>query len=330
MFGASGHVDLDAWWPRPGPPPRVLVTGCEGLVGANVASWLADRAVVIGLYRARPVCLSGCETEPWDPTRPGGLAQTVRRVAPHWIVHCGPFARGSWDIPAEVPSAADEAAVCRGLIEASRRVEARLTVISTDAVFSGPRLFHEEDSPFASRHPFGRAALEVEKTLEGSGALVVRTHAFGWGPGTDEPCFAERAWLDLVEGLPCPLDPHRHATPILATDLAELVWLAFQRGLGGVCHLAGAERANAIRFAGELASLAGLATISLRVPRPTAPLDAADVPETSLDTRRSRRRLGRPMPMLREGLARFVTQARDGTRARLQGSPAPRARAEAA
>jgi dTDP-4-dehydrorhamnose reductase len=307
---------------------RLLVTGVDGPIGCSLADWLSRRIDVVGLYRNHPVTLARCRIARWEDARLDALARLVREARPRWVIHCGPFARGSWDLWDEaLTDIAHERAVCRALIDASQQLDARLTVLSTDAVFAGPRLFHDEQSPAMSNHPLARAASAVERTFEGSGALVVRTHVFGWSPREEGPSFAERVWLALTEGAACPIDRHAYATPILAADLAQLLWLAYQRRLYGVCHIAGAERTSASRFGSELASVAGIGPPdrSTRGPGPTR-----GPAETSLDTRRARRQLGCPMPMLREGLARFVDQIRDGTRARLRGTSNTSARAEAA
>jgi hypothetical protein len=47
-----------------------------------------------------------------------------------------------------------------------------------------------------------------------------------------------------------------------------------------------------------------------------------NVDETSLNTYRARRELEVPLPLLREGLARFVEQATNGFRDRLAGQAA--------
>ena len=307
---------------RPLRPLRVLVTGVDGAVGGNLAGWLAQRATAIGLYRDHPLAIPGCQTAPWDPSRKGAVARAVREVRPEWIIYCGPFSRGSWDVPDTAPAVGPEIAVCKALADASRRRGARLAVVSTDAVFAGPRLFHDEQSQAASRHAFGRAAMEIERALEGAGALVVRTHAYGPSPRDGECCFAEKVWLALAEGFACDIDPRRHATPIFAADLAGLMWLAYRRGLQGVCHIAGAERTSPYRFAAELAFLAGLRWPG-RTPPPDMPTFAATdgAGETSLDTRLARRELGRPMPMLREGLARFLAQVRDPAASRRSAQP---------
>jgi dTDP-4-dehydrorhamnose reductase len=192
-------------------------------------------------------------------------------------------------------------------------------------------MFHEEQSSALSKHPVARAAVAVEAALEGSGALVVRTHAYGWSPREDELSFAERVWLSLTEGLPCAADPHAYATPILVADLAQRLYSAYQRQLRGLYHIAGAERTSAARFAGELALLAGLplhgGESQAATPGPSAP---GNFRETSLNTRRAQRDLVSSMPMLRQGLAGLLAQLRDGTRERLQGRTRNSAHAEAA
>jgi dTDP-4-dehydrorhamnose reductase len=119
----------------------------------------------------------------------------------------------------------------------------------------------------------------------------------------------------LDAGLPVVADAHRHATPILATDLAGLLHAAYREGLHGVLHVAGAERTNPRRFAHELAAVLGL---------PRRPqLVAAEAgwqraKETSLISRRAQQATGQPLPMLREGLRRFIAQLDNGYRDRVR------------
>jgi len=321
----------DLNYPRPD-PEKLLVTGVDGIVGANLALSLADRFEVVGLFESRPVSLPGSITVCWGPPDPFEWATLIRREKPRWIIHCGPSGCGSWDVPEPCPDGEEEARTCALLAGVARETGSRLTVISSDAIFAGPRLFHDERAPAGSRQPFARAVRLAEEALEGTDALVVRTHAYGWSPADTPPGFAERVWQSLIEGRRAPLDPDRHATPILATDLAELLWLAYRRGLRGRCHIAGAERTTAYRFAIELAAAFGLSG-------PEGPTDADPagrvepdhLHETSLATRRARRELGRPMPMLREGLDRFAEQVANGYRARLQcGVPRVAVTADAA
>jgi dTDP-4-dehydrorhamnose reductase len=305
-------------------PERLLITGIDQMLGANLALSLADRFEVTGLFAGHPVSLPGCRSAAWEPSDTARWEALIRRRCPDWMIHCTGLSSSSWDVPEPSPNGELESRTSRHLAKICDRLGSRLTVISTDAVFEGPRLFHEEDAPATCRHAFAQAARRAEKAVESTGALVVRTHAYGWSPAGAPPGFAERVWETLIEGGPVWFDPDRHATPILASALAELLCLAYRRGLQGRYHVTGAERTSAYRFAVELATAFGL-----RPPDPLAgavPLDGAapeHLHETSLNTRRARRDLGRPMPMLRDGLDGFAQQAKDGYRTRLKRCASP-------
>lgn len=304
--------------------PTLLITGVDGVLGANLALQFSTRFSVVGLYRNCPVSLSQCRAVGWDPAAPASLRSLVDRLAPQWIIHCGQIAQGSWESTDMEPDERLELATCRVLARATHEAGARLTVISTDAVFGGSRLFRsEEDKPNALGR-LGRVAMRIERTLLATGAFVVRTHAYGWAPRGCEPGFVERIWQALGEGMSCPADPNRCATPILATDLAELLLRAYRRGLTGLYHIAGAERISAYRFARQLANVFVLpnAPVSAEGALSASPA-ATGCDETSLDTRRARRDLGRSMPMLQPGLERFAEQAHNGHRLRLQSPASP-------
>lgn len=318
---ASDMVD-----PRPNPlyPERLIITGVDEVLGANLAVALSDRFTVLGLHQSLEVWLDGCQTARWSPDDRKALRAIVREVKPQWIVHCGPLARGSWDMPEQVPDGKAEARTCRLLAELAAEVESRLTVLSTDAVFAGPRMFHGEETLATKSYPFARAALQVERALQKTRALIVRTHAYGWSPMDAEPGFAEQAWQALAEGTLRRFAADWHATPILATDLAELLHRAHGRGLEGICHIAGAERTSQYRFVVELAMAFGLKG-PLVPSEETSPSTArpARLAETSLHSPRVRHDLDASLPLLREGLARFADQAKSGFRSQLRMRPQP-------
>jgi dTDP-4-dehydrorhamnose reductase len=114
-----------------------------------------------------------------------------------------------------------------------------------------------------------------------------------------------------------------HATPILATDLAEIVNRAWDEGLAGVYHIAGAERISPLQFAQRLADHFELPWLALRDEetlneRPTG----FGAGETSLQTKTIRKALCVAMPMLSEGLGRLQAQQIDGFKERIAPAPA--------
>ncbi len=293
--------------------PRLIVTGVEAALGANLALSLSERFSVLGLHQCRTISLDNCRTAAWRPDDAADWKATMDRESPRWIIHCGPLARSSWDVLREIPDGAREGRLWAALAGLADALKARLTVLTTDAVFAGPRMFHAEQSPAASRRPLGRAAVEAERYLgELPQVLLARTHGYGWSPPGGEDGLVERVWASLVSGDREPLEVDRHATPILAADLAELLLDAYHRRLTGLYHVAGAERTTPYHFARQLARAFGLAADF------PAAGEAGSLDETSLATRRARQALGRPMPMLREGLEGLIRQARDGYRSRFR------------
>lgn len=293
---------------------RILITGVDYALGANLALELADRAEVMGLYGRQAVVCPGIDTAAWDGNDLPAFASICGAWQPRWIVHCGPLSAASWDSADSAQGATREPQMAAELAEIAHESGARLTVISSDVVFSGPRMFHEET--FAAHNSSPRAMLtkNMERALEGSGALVVRTHAFGWSPVAAHAGFAEQAAQSLVDGGAPVADGRQYATPILASDLADLLWRAYELRLSGLYHLAGAERTSSFRFVSELAAAFGIQRPagSSRVSQ----LDNAWHEETSLNSRRARRVLERATPLLGEGLRRFAEQAENGWRDR--------------
>jgi dTDP-4-dehydrorhamnose reductase len=283
---------------------RLLITGVDRPLGANLARVLADRCDVLGLYRDFAVECDGLQTAYWPGGDPLSLRNHWQQWQPHWMIHCGPLAESSWDRPL-LGTAHDESGLVAALVELTAGSATRLTVVSSDLVFTGPRLFHEETASPTSITADALQARVVEQTLSRTSALVVRTHAYGWSPVPTYAGFAQRTHDALVSGHFPAADGLRHATPLFAGDLAELLWRAFELRLHGLYHLAGAERTSPYRFACELANLLGQP-----VPRPECSARLSDAPEwheeTSLNSKRARRALEMSTPLLREGLQRFV------------------------
>ena len=287
---------------------RLLVTGIDLPVGANLALALADHHEILGIEQRGAVELAGVRTAACDLGDSRTIAELCRDWRPRWMIHCGPLAAPSWDDSPAASIAEREVRIAADLAGLAADLGVRLAVISSDAVFSGPRMFHTEDSPVAT----GQRATQIrnlERALEKSEALVLRTHAFGWNGAETSQCFAERVFAALSQGASLPLDGRRHATPILATDLALLVARALELRLTGLYHLSGAERTTPYHFACELAAACDLPAPVVGSSVAATEAAAAD---TSLNSRRARRMLEMPSPLVREGLERFARQRQEG------------------
>jgi dTDP-4-dehydrorhamnose reductase len=291
---------------------RLLVTGIDYPLGNNLARALTGRCDVFGVFNRYALESPGISTAHCEAGDLKTLAGLVHEWQPKWILQCGPLAVSSWDTATAENEADDEPDVAAQLATLAAQSGARLTVVSSDVVFCGPRLFHEEGWPALNATPHADRVRDMERAVEGTDALVVRTHAYGWSPVPELAGFAQRAVEALSGGTAIDADGLRHATPILATDLAELLWRAHELRLHGLYHMAGAERISPWGFVNELAAALGL---RCRVPCDTTGRSFDDThDETSLNSKRARRALEMATPMIREGLDRFVAQAYDGWR----------------
>ena len=303
---------------------KLLLVGADSMLGANLALALEDRFDCTGLARKRPT-VAGCrQTIVGDGLDAKLVESLVADEHPDWVIYIGPTSHSSWQADDdERPASAIH--VAQRLAATTAVSGAAFTLVSSDAVFTGPRLFHEEPSRATADTPFAREVRAVEDALAGTRALVVRTHAYGWSATDDTPSLAETLAEQLAAGRPIASDGVRYATPILATDLAELLAVAYEKELRGLYHITGAERSNLARFVSELSGALDLrltAPTESEYPATAMPLNRPAV-ETSLNTRRARRDLGLPMPLLREGLERLAAQYENGFRARLRGEPMP-------
>jgi len=294
---------------------KLLVTRSDSLLGCNLTPTLGDRMDVIVVRRAA----TGADATPEM------LAEAVRRERPQWVVHSGAMSNSAWDAagvggksPLSRRDMEREAAEVIALGAACREVRARFCLVSSDAVFDGPRMFHTEHTPVSARRGAGRAIADMEASLREAATLVIRTHVYGWSKADGGATSAERMFRELTGESACPVDAVRHATPILASDLAECLLAAFRADLRGVFHVAGAERTSPYRFAAEMAAAFGTPGRFVQLTSPSAASRRPYIDETSLNTLAFRRAVEKPLPMLREGLSRFAAQAFNGYRAGLE------------
>lgn len=290
----------------------LLIAGLDTVVGTNLAARLIDRFSVIGVCLHEPVSLDGCHSGQCRGQDENDIREWVESTRPTHLVYCGPAANSTWDDTADHRPDVESVDVAGRWAGIAREYGARFTLVSTDAVFTGPWIFHDEDSACVGNSPQARAARRSEKLAarQCPGALIVRTNVFGFSHGY--------GWIErTVDGLETetsgPFDFQRHATPILATDFAEILDRAWDARLDGVYHISGTERINPNQFVHKLAGEFGLPS-----PEPVNGNRLLDRPtgygcgETSLHTTRIRKALGIPMPTATDGLIRLREQKLNG------------------
>lgn len=297
----------------------ILIVGVDSVVGANLAVTLSDDYHVIGLYNQVHVEFAHGESIACPNLEPSSVRAHIADLKPQKIVYCGNGSQSSWhDGPLPLTHSQEMSAV-RGWSDLARTIGSQFTLISTDAVFTGPWMFHEETSTCLcpSKEAEQARSAEALAMRRCPGALVVRTNAYGWAPMGVPGRWLEDLVHRLEIGTAGAFDYRRYSTPILASDLAALLVCAWQDRTEGLLHICGAERINPNRFVERLAnvfSVCGPEPVdgNICVERPTG----FGKGETSLQTRLAQQTLGQPMPMVDDGLARLYQQKTDGYRER--------------
>lgn len=287
----------------------ILVTGASGLLGANLvmeARTRFDR--IVAVYRQHPFGLPGIISVQADLTEARSIRRLLSTYRPRWIVHCAAMTdvdrcelhpEEAWSVNADLS---------RRLAAEARRAHCRVLYVSTDSVFDGRRGDYSEDDSPNPINSYARSKLAGEKEVlrELHSSLVVRTCIYGWN-AQDKLSLAEtilrtleagevfRGYVDVV------------FTPILANDLAQLLFQMMERDLSGVFHAVGGQACSKFDFASQLADSFGfsrdliqpasLDEKPLRAPRPRT---------LSLRTDRLREALELPrLPDVGTGLLQF-------------------------
>ncbi len=299
----------------------ILIVGIDSVVGGNLAATISEQHRVVGLTISTPIAgIDGCEITPCPGPSLEGIRQCIAATQPSSIVHCGPASDSAWQPQTKARLTTVDVSAAGNWARAASESGAHFTLVSSDAVFTGPWMFHtEESTSFCSSESAEIIrAIENETFQRNPNALVVRSNAYGWSPLANGAGWIESLMAQL-DGQSCEtVDCLGHATPILATDLATILEKCLQTRLEGLFHAAGAERTNRSRFIARLAEIFELPAPNYpTVESPSQPVSGFGSGETSLQSTKIRRELGVALPMLGEGLSRLHQQHVDEYRERL-------------
>lgn len=299
----------------------LLIVGIDTVVGANIAHSQSRFSRVIGLALSQPTDLSFCETRYAPETDPKTIRDCLTTFNPDRVVYCGSASESPWQTPFSATPEVDEIEHVASWAKAAAECEANFTLISSDMIFTGPWLFHTEESNCLCESSEARRIRQIEKACLRNcpDSLIIRTHVFGWSSNSG---WLENTLDDLDSENAGPYDFHRHASPILATDFVEILEKAWQTNLQGIFHIAGAERVNPNQFVTRLA-----AEFGLPAPHPVNGNTLSERPvgfgcgESSLHTTKIRKALDVSMPTLSESLQRLREQRHNGYCDKLKSLP---------
>lgn len=232
---------------------RTLIVGIDTVAGRSLAKSLVHESDVSGLWFANPEFIAGCQARRLDPD--ALLEQIAEADA---IVFCGGAAQSSWDADfGDFEREDDWLAACIAAIDSSAQ---RLIFISSDAVFCGPWLFHDDDSSSLAADELARRLLKQESCVKAvSDSLIVRTNVLD----ASGESFLNAADDAISAGNPIKIEASIFATPIAAANFGEALATCITSGTSGYVNIGGAERLTPFQFAMALANHLSLDTSSI-------------------------------------------------------------------
>jgi dTDP-4-dehydrorhamnose reductase len=276
---------------------RFLLLGAGGLVGGHIRAALAGRDAIYTYRRETPP-----EALQLDITDAAATRRVIRDVAPTVVVlaaadayveRCEREPGPTWKVNVDAAMT---------VADATRAVDARLIVFSSEYVFDGTAGRYREEDQRRPINEYGRQKVALEDIALAAGGLVCRTSAvFGEDPHRKN--FVCQVVDKLRSGQVFDVPSDQLVTPTYAPSLAWAVVGLADRGLTGVFHVAGPEVMGRVEFARAITSANGLDPQLLR-PRPTRDLHLwAERPERcGLVTDKVRAVLGRPLVSVQEAL----------------------------
>ena len=257
-------------------PPRILVTGANGLVGQALvraaARWPGADVLATGRGPAAAHDRGGYAR--LDVLDLEALERTFDDFAPDVVLHAAGQAQvEACEADREACWAINVDAVMR-VASLCHRHGARLVLPSTDFVFDGTAGPYAEDARPAPVNAYGRSKLAAENALAGSAltewAVVRTTMVFGV-PAGEEPRLDVVRWVvrELTAGRPVRVASDQLRTPTYDDDLADGVLRVARFRRTGLFHVSGREQLTVYELALRVAEAFDL-DASLISPAPTA------------------------------------------------------------
>ena len=243
---------------------RVLICGSNGLFGQRLALMLSPQTEyeVLNTSRKRSFVFDDrlFDYTQLDITKKSDVKSLVSSFHPTTIINAAAAADVDWcELHREDAWKINVVGV-EHLIEAARKVGARLIHISTDYIFDGTHgPYSEDDKPNPISY-YGKSKLASENAVRIAGIpyTIFRTIVlYGTGIGVRDnfPTWVVKN-LRACRTIRCSED--QFSNPTHVNDLAFAAVKGFELNRDGIYHICGSERVSRFQFAVRTAELFGL------------------------------------------------------------------------
>ena len=243
---------------------RIMICGSNGLLGQRLALLLSSQTdyEVLNTSRNRSFAFDHrlFDYTQLDVTQKSDVKSLVSSFHPTVIINAAAAADVDWcELHREEAWKINVVGV-ENLVEAARKVGARLVHISTDYVFDGAHgPYSEEDKPNPISY-YGKSKLASENAVR-SGAIsytILRSIVlYGYGIGVRD-CYPLWVYRNLSKGNSIRCSGDQISNPTHINDLAYAVIRSFERNRDGIYNISGSERASRYEYALKTADVFSL------------------------------------------------------------------------
>jgi dTDP-4-dehydrorhamnose reductase len=301
---------------------KVLITGASGLLGINLALTAQRRGYkVVGVTLERDIHGTPFELFHMDLTKPGQVKKIINDTQPDSIINC--VALTDVDRCEQIPEEAQQVNAilpCQLAVE-SHQAGIKLVQISTDAVFNGIKGDYVEDDHPSPLNVYASTKLDGETAVleNDPWALVCRVNFYGWSI-TGHRSLAEWFYNKLSAGESIRGFTDALFSPLLATDLADIILKLIEHDSHGIFHVVNPESISKYDFGVALAKRFDLDP-SMITPASIfdANMLATRSPKLNLNPAKLMKELKVNLPDQVTGISRFHNQYLDGYPRKLRG-----------
>ncbi len=238
---------------------KVLIVGGTGLFGINWAVNQRNLSDVVLCLHQRNIQLSGIQVKKLDLESVDAIQESLLQLKPNLVVNAAGFTRvedcelfpeKAFYLNAKLPYM---------LGVATKNLNIPLVHLSTDHIFAGNASFAKENDSPDPQNIYGMSKLQGENLLLdiNPAAMVVRTNFYGWGTSYRKS-FSDFVYDNLSAGRPIDLYTDIFYTPILISQLIDLIIKLVNAKFYGVINLVGDDRVSKYQFACSLAEVFNL------------------------------------------------------------------------
>lgn len=232
-----------------------MVIGASGQVGGALFSLLADAGLEpIGTYKQNRLPGLGLQLD----LESADAAPIIESHAPRRIYLTASYTNVDGCELDEARSYKSNVLAVERVVQACRKLGARLIYFSSDYVFDGLAGPYDEEAPTAPISVYGRHKVEAEQlALSLPDSVVVRTTVV-YGPEVQGKNFVYRLLNTLSSGQVLRVPDDQIGNPTYNRNLAEAAIELGESGLTGIFNLAGPDIVSRFEFARAAAQVFNL------------------------------------------------------------------------